>query len=116
MRTWGFDEWMLAGLMTFLGLMVVGLLTGLGFLIFHESTEIQSGTIVDKAYYPEVTELVPMYTSCGNNCSVMTVVPVTTPECYTLYLREGDETGDVCVDVRQYNQVKEGDFYGAPKG
>ena len=115
MRNWDCGEWVMAGLMTLCGLMVVGLLVGLGFVIFTESTEIQSGTVVDKAYYPETVNLVPVYTSCGNGCSSMIVTTVVTPECYTLYLREGDETGDVCVDVRQYDQIKEGDFYGAPK-
>ena len=77
-----------------------------------EATEIQAGTVVDKAYYPPDDLLVPVYSSCGQGCTIMTIIPVHVPECWALYLRDGEETGDVCTSKQTWDQTAEGQLFG----
>lgn len=91
----------------FLALAFAICLTGLTVALVKEAAEITAGTVVDKAHYDEVTSLIPV--SAGNGNFVL--VPVTEPECYALFLRDGEETGDVCVDSATWGRVREGDFW-----
>ena len=72
------------------------------------------GTLIDKQYYPDHVDLIPMYNSCGNGCSYMTIIPVYTPPCWEIFLRNGDETGDHCIDHDVWLGLRIGQYYKMP--
>lgn len=76
--------------------------------IMEEVNGLKAGIVVDKAHYDEITTLIPVAAGNGN----FVLVPVMQPECFALFLRDGEETGDVCVDPGAWGNVHEGDFWG----
>lgn len=83
-------------------------------------SNLEHGEITSKKYEPEsrYTVMVPVYTSqCSWNgktttCHqvLSTIIPTeqTDPECWRLNLRDGDETGHVCVSEKAWNRAREG--------
>lgn len=80
--------------------------------IMDEVTEPKAGIVVDKAYYPPDDLLIPVYTTCGQGCSSMIIIPVHVDECWALYLKDVDEVGDVCVGKQTWDQTAEGVWFG----
>ncbi|KAB7761788.1 hypothetical protein MMUC44124_01115 [Mycolicibacterium mucogenicum DSM 44124] len=76
---------------------------------------LNAGVIEGKDHYPESVAMIPQYTTtCSGNppvCSVQMIgmIPVVTPEAWTLHLRDGDKTGDhnVTPDEFAKYQVRE---------
>lgn len=83
-------------------------------LLFLTACGPTEGTVVDKQFYPDHTDLIPMYYSCGNGCSSFSIVPVYTPPCWEVFLRKGDETGDHCIDQQAWNTLTLGQYYKIP--
>ncbi len=48
----------------------------------------------------------------GNPCGWLLPMPRYVPECWSLELRDGDDTGSVCVDQGTYQRVALGQRYG----
>ncbi len=102
------SDWVGRVVFIFFFLLSAFLVTVISIEIYSEITEIDSGVVVDKAHYPDEHLWVPVYTSCGNGCSIMTVVYVYVPECWSLFYRDGEETGDVCVPKQDWDRTTEG--------
>jgi len=79
-------------------------------------SSITEGVITDKKFFDEYTTLMPIYISCGSNCTVLTTQPIYTPPCWEFYLRNGEEVGSQCVEPRDYMVFNIGDYYRMPEG
>jgi hypothetical protein len=90
------------------------ILTGCG-------SDLDHGTITSKQYEPEDhwTYQQPQYmtncttvnkvTTCSQTLTGFIPIPMTDPECWRLNLRDGKETGHVCVSKEAWNTAKKGD-------
>jgi hypothetical protein len=92
---------------------LAGLLTACG--------GIEHGEVISKKYVPENdwTYMQPMYTtqctpsgkttSCTQVLTGFIPIPMTDPACWRLNLRDGDDTGHVCVSEKAWNEAKVGE-------
>jgi len=69
------------------------------------------GTVTEKKWFDEYVTLMPVWTSCGNNCSTLTTVEIYTPACWQLFLRDGEETGAPCVEPNEWMRYQVGGQY-----
>jgi ABC-type oligopeptide transport system substrate-binding subunit len=84
------------------------------------SSSLDHGTITGKKYVPEnsYTYMQPVYTQqctgsgstrvCTQMLTAMIPIEMTDPECWRLNLRDGKETGHVCVSKETWEAAKVG--------
>lgn len=73
------------------------------------------GTVVDKQFYPDHTDLIPVYYSCGTGCTSFSIIPVYTPPCWEVFLRKNQDTGDHCIDHSEWDKLTMGQYYKIPE-
>ncbi len=76
---------------------------------------IQQGTITDKKFWDEYWTEMPVWISCGNNCTVMVIQNIYTPPCWEFYLKNETDSGAQCVEPRDWMVYNVGDFYRMPE-
>ncbi|OOL29558.1 hypothetical protein GQ85_25215 [Rhodococcus rhodochrous] len=89
-----------------------------------EPPEITSGTVIGKDYTPEQWLMVPISTSCGQNCTTTTLMPVYEPARYVIHIGacDGDcKTASFSVEPSTYHDLEIGERYprsapAIPKG
>ncbi|GJF06689.1 hypothetical protein [Pseudonocardia sp. D17] len=80
----------------------------LGVAVLGAGCGVDRGRIVGKGYDPAATYTTIM--TIGG-CPCYPVVD-TEPECWRLDLRDGDDTGSVCVDRRAWDAAYVGGYWG----
>lgn len=72
---------------------------------------VDHGTVTDKRWYDEYETLMPVWVSCGTNCTTLTTAMIYTPPCWQLFLRDGEETGAPCVEPDVWMRYEIGEMY-----
>jgi hypothetical protein len=72
------------------------------------------GVVTAKTHKPESTYLMTTINCNGypNQTCTPEVHPETDPECWGLALRDGNDTGSVCIDQARWDRVQVGQHYG----
>ena len=79
--------------------------------------KLDRGTVTGKDHTPESVVMMPQYTPmCSGNPPICTqkligMIPITTPESWTLHLRDGEKTGDHDVTESEYAKYQVGERY-----
>lgn len=77
---------------------------------------VDKGIVISKEYDASYTWFSTQCVQIGNNaCGTMTIVPHFEPECWRLDLRDGADTGSVCVDRNMWGQVRIGQYWTESK-
>lgn len=75
----------------------------------------EEGTIVDKGHTDAYDSVIPLVVSCGNGCTLINMVPFHQDECWQIFLRNGDDTGDRCIGHDEWRHVTKGDYWRLTK-
>lgn len=74
------------------------------------------GHVVEKQVVPAGEILMPMYMSCGKNCSYMMFIPIYYPESYVVQVYGPDTSGkqvseNLYESESEFSSIKVGDVY-----
>ena len=97
--------------------MIKRLVLALALLATACTSHLDRGVVTGKDYTPESTYEMPQYmTTCTGSppiCSQTLIgfIPITSPESWTLHLKDGDKTGDHDVSEDEFNKYNVGSTY-----
>ena len=84
----------------------------LAVLLVAGCASVERGLVVGKAHDEEWVSFITQCVNIGKNaCGGMIQIPVVNPECWRLELRNGGDTGAVCVDAERWDAARIGDWF-----
>lgn len=78
-------------------------------------SSVDRGVVVTKTYHAPYTYVSFISNYCGNGCTIQTPIIMDVPECWGLWLRNGPDEGEVCVDRQTFDTLGPGASYAPPR-
>lgn len=93
-------DWFERAVFAVLGILVVGVIWAVAWVIWYEANDPGQGTITGKEYNASYVL-----------CTGKPIICTTHRECYRIKYTDGEHDGDACVDPQSYAEYRVGEHY-----